>query len=514
MKDGKLAMACREEQAVLGHILALSEKTEKIVEMLGDGTCFADESHRTIYEVALTLLKEGKKPDLVTVVKRLAAGGQLSRIGGATYVSDLLEPHPESLADHYCNTILDDHKRRQLIESFERATKHLKAGMGIGDVIEGLGQNVEMLSRTHHTYLVRTTQDIIESAPDIAWCIEDLLPSNGVGILCGDGGLGKTWLAIDLAINVARGTHWMGRLPTARGPVLYIDEEGGDVLIRDRLMKMGIDRQSAPVDLLWLQFSDIQLDSAEGQAALRGLIRRFRLKLVIIDSLSNVHTLDENKASEMKLLARGLVGIARHEECAILLLHHTRKAGQYPGAASQMIRGSTALRGGVDLTLLITKKASQTCMRIERDKSRFVRRGPPIFAALETLKDGSLRIVAKDENETKLDKAKRIILRVLESAQKPLLREDLEKACLDQGVGKRTFAKALKVMVEQGELGETPGDSATAKRLGRRPKAFYLIKEPIRRVDIGPHSPVSERGATKQAPRRMDVGGSDDPRET
>jgi len=67
-------------------------------------------------------------------------------------------------------------------------------------------------------------QDITERS----WIVDDLIPESNVTDLSGDGGTGKSLLALQLAVGVATGTRWLGR-NVAKGAVLYLSCE--DVLI-------------------------------------------------------------------------------------------------------------------------------------------------------------------------------------------------------------------------------------------------------------------------------------------
>ena len=63
--------------------------------------------------------------------------------------------------------------------------------------------------------------------PHRGWLINGMIPSNTVTLLSGDGGTGKSLLALQLAIAVAAPDHeldWLGRKPE-QGRVLYVGAE-------------------------------------------------------------------------------------------------------------------------------------------------------------------------------------------------------------------------------------------------------------------------------------------------
>ena len=57
------------------------------------------------------------------------------------------------------------------------------------------------------------------------WLIKGLLPSNGLALVYGSPGSGKSFLTVDFAMNVALARAWRGR-KTVGGLVIYIAAEG------------------------------------------------------------------------------------------------------------------------------------------------------------------------------------------------------------------------------------------------------------------------------------------------
>ena len=82
----------------------------------------------------------------------------------------------------------------------------------------------------------RTTTAAIlaSSAPPVRWVIPDYV-GEGLTILAGRRNSGKSWLALDWAIAVARGGSAMGSVACEPGDVLYVDLENGERRIRSRL---------------------------------------------------------------------------------------------------------------------------------------------------------------------------------------------------------------------------------------------------------------------------------------
>lgn len=168
-----------------------------------------------------------------------------------------------------------------------------------------------------------------------------------VGACIGPGGVGKSYWAMQLALSVACGVDLVGLRPK-KGSVLYLSGEDAQVVHAQRLKAMtagaprGLDF-SASLDLRVTvgQHVDIMDDDwfEDICAAAQGR------DLVILDTLTRFHNLDENSSRDMKMLLARLESLAQISGAAVIFLHHTGKAVALAGlvAAQQAARGSSVL---------------------------------------------------------------------------------------------------------------------------------------------------------------------------
>ena len=86
------------EQAVLGAILQDNESLTRSIEVLGSGgeRNFYKTAHRLIYSAMLSLFEKNEPTDLLTITEVLKKKGQLENVGGASYLSTLLDSTPTS----------------------------------------------------------------------------------------------------------------------------------------------------------------------------------------------------------------------------------------------------------------------------------------------------------------------------------------------------------------------------------------------------------------------------------
>jgi RecA-family ATPase len=69
------------------------------------------------------------------------------------------------------------------------------------------------------------------------WLVPTIL-AEGVAILAGKPKVGKSWLALDIAIAVATGGHVLGDIEVEKGAVLYLGLEDTQRRMQDRVRQL------------------------------------------------------------------------------------------------------------------------------------------------------------------------------------------------------------------------------------------------------------------------------------
>ena len=77
------------EQSVLGGMLLSKDAIADVVESLR-ASDFYKPAHETIYEAILSLYGHGSPADAITVADELKKRGELTRVGGASYIHTLI----------------------------------------------------------------------------------------------------------------------------------------------------------------------------------------------------------------------------------------------------------------------------------------------------------------------------------------------------------------------------------------------------------------------------------------
>jgi hypothetical protein len=93
------------EQSVLGSLILDRDAIIKIADILSTED-FYEEKHRIIYSAIIRLYDERASIDILTVSNKLEEGASLEKIGGASYLSTLVNVVPSSAhIVHYANIV-------------------------------------------------------------------------------------------------------------------------------------------------------------------------------------------------------------------------------------------------------------------------------------------------------------------------------------------------------------------------------------------------------------------------
>ena len=182
----------------------------------------------------------------------------------------------------------------------------------------------------------------------------DTLLSQGLHILAGSPKVGKSWLALWLAVTVAKGDPVWG-MGVKQGTTLYLCLEDSTLRIQNRLFEI---TEDAPANVHFSTNSDTLGKGLEEQLC-AFLSEHPDTVLIIIDTLQMIRGTgyDNTYANDYRDLS-ALKHIADAHGIAILLIHHLRK--ELADDVFSRISGTTAISGAVDssFTLIEDKRGS------------------------------------------------------------------------------------------------------------------------------------------------------------
>ena len=186
------------------------------------------------------------------------------------------------------------------------------------------------------------------------WIVDYMIPEGAVTMLSGHGASGKSILALQLSVACALGREWLGRTTRPCKVLVLACEDDKDELHRrvDAILRH---HNAEPADLedrlfiaprvgLLNALVEYEHRFAEGEeTALMGQLMNFAVnegvELVVVDSLHDVFTGNENDRPQARQFVNSLRGVAMEIQGAVLLIAHPSRSGIETGSGES---GSTA----------------------------------------------------------------------------------------------------------------------------------------------------------------------------
>ena len=179
--------------------------------------------------------------------------------------------------------------------------------------------------------------------PELDYVVEGILPTDSAGLLSGREKSGKGLLALDLCACVALAEPFLDRA-VKEGPAIYCAAEEHVRDVRRRVEARIGARRDAPLYILPLDGSTddrLHLEDLVGMQRLWGMVEALQPRLVVLDTLRELHACQEDRSDEMGPLLRPLRQLAHQAGTTVLVNHHQNRGGTF--------RGSTAIRAAFDL---------------------------------------------------------------------------------------------------------------------------------------------------------------------
>lgn len=196
-----------------------------------------------------------------------------------------------------------------------------------------------------------SSSDVLAAADtECEFLIHNAVPKRAVTFIVGQSHEGKSWVAYDLALAVARGEPWLG-MASAVGPspvlILNFDNPTGE--LGRRFKRLGM----RPDDRIFFHSSDKPLKIPEYSDILFGLVQRLKPAMILTDSFRQSHTLDENSSKDMAQVMSVFKSLTTLG-AAVVNIHHTVKSVDDMEALLSA-RGSGEIIGSMDAGIVVSK---------------------------------------------------------------------------------------------------------------------------------------------------------------
>jgi len=382
------------EKSVLGGILIDASAISLVAQFLKPEHFYLPE-HQILYSAMLTLFEKQQPIDLITLQAQLKKDGHLKKIGGQSYLSDLINTVPTSAyIEHYAEIVKNHYIKRKLIDISSRMVE--KAFEETGDVKKLLDEaeiEIFALSQQHlHQDFIELKEILAESFErleelakkgvhfrglptgfnDLDQKLAGLQPSNLI-VLAARPALGKTTLALNMALNIAT---------KEKAPVGFFSLEMSKEELVDRLLvgQADIDAWRLKTGRLSdedykklteamgeLSEAPIFIDDTPGASILemRTKARKLKLekdiKLIIVDylQLADPGRRFDSRVQEVSFVSQGLKNLARELKIPVLAISQLSRAVEQRGTKKPQLsdlRESGCLTGDTQLVEAETGK--------------------------------------------------------------------------------------------------------------------------------------------------------------
>jgi hypothetical protein len=228
--------------------------------------------------------------------------------------------------------------------------------------------------------------DSVEIKQD--FLVEDLLFTCDVGMIYGASGCGKSFLAVDMGLSVARGVPFLGK-KTRQGSVIYQAGEGGSGLVK-RLKAYRLHNrvlEDVPFILLPervdLFGKDGNVDAFVDECLAWSAVLTEPLSLVVIDTFSTATPgANENASEDMSRALQAGERINKATGAALIYVHHKNAAGDRE-------RGHTSLRANISTAIEVTRDEDTNFRSLRLTKLKDGEDGLKIGFDLQPLQIGS-----------------------------------------------------------------------------------------------------------------------------
>ncbi len=172
--------------------------------------------------------------------------------------------------------------------------------------------------------------------PDPVYLVPGLLPT-GLCVLAGRPKLGKSWLALQLAIAIGSNGNFLGQ-QTVRGNVLYYALEDNPRRIQERLKK----QNTAKLHNVSFVF-EFGKSLANAVADLTSNIESGGYRLIVIDTISRaIGKADQMDQGQMNVIFGMLQQLAIKHDATILLIDHHKKSNGFSQDVIDDVMGATS----------------------------------------------------------------------------------------------------------------------------------------------------------------------------
>lgn len=278
------------------------------------------------------------------------------------------------------------------------------------------------------------------------WIIKNFFERGEINLLVGASENYKSWLAMDMAVNISRGLSFMDSFKSKKLNVGYLDKENPERVVQERFRMIMRGKGIRTINNLFLlpdEFAGM-LTNCQWLDKLMEYVKSNQIEVLFVDTMHRFGDYKENSSDEVNDFYLNCLKPLQKLGCSLVLIHHTGKNGDF--------RGSSDIKGMLDNMFSIKKdKYGKSWLNFEKSRTKL--KGTSICFKphfdngafrLEVLSD----IKENIEKKNKVDILCKIIIKVIPN-KKEIKKSNLENLLKKNEVkyGRETLTRALKNLV-------------------------------------------------------------------
>lgn len=384
------------ERALLGSVLLRSDIIHDVIDLVREESFYA-EKHKRIWRAILELFSKSEPIDLLSLANRLEGKKELAKVGGKSYLAELVQDVPSSAnAEHYANVVRKKHVMRELIGASQDIGKlAYDDSADLEDILDGAEKRIfdvtnvssarrfvdarEMLGEAFERYeKLHNKKDELRGIPtgfdDLDSKLAGLQKSDLI-ILAARPSMGKTSLALDIARQAALKSNvpvgifslemsaqqLIDRMIAAQSQVDAWKLRTGRLSVDDEFDRI---REA----LNTLSAAPIYIDDEPGNNILkmRSVARKLKsergLGLIIVDYLQLMTPTrsikSDNLVQQVTEISRSLKNLARELDVPVLALSQLSRAVESRGGRPRLsdLRDSGSIEQDADVVMFIHRE--------------------------------------------------------------------------------------------------------------------------------------------------------------
>jgi hypothetical protein len=390
------------ERAILGAVLIDNRTLDTAIEKLKLEDFF-HHHHQLIYRQMIALSEEHQAIDLITLTEKLKRAAELESVGGAAYISQLMDgvPHVTNV-EHYVRIVKDDAARRRAISEAQAITAASYERQDVAEIKSRLVKAASVISVPEERATTITGAALL--AMDVKpreWLIENLITARSMSQIFSWRGIGKTWAALSVGHAAASGGSFLKWRASRKHRVLYIDGELDAASLKQRLKSLGAGEEN--LKLLCCDMQDYPFPNLATARAQRMVEHALgdNSELLILDNLSALApSSNETEAEDWISIQTWLLEL-RRQGLPNIFLHHAGHSG--------WSRGTTRREDLLDLVIELRRPKDYVASEGLRFELHFTKtRGmmgtgaDPVEARLSTGLGGELLWTWRDLEDVRL----------------------------------------------------------------------------------------------------------------